>query len=48
MRSSICHTESVYGFIVVCVREETVGASLGSGGSEVASELWNERTLYFH
>ena len=29
------------------VREETVGASLDTGGREVASELWNERVFFF-
>ncbi len=29
-----------------CVREETVGASLDTGGDEVASELWTERVFY--
>ena len=28
-----------------CVREETEGASLDSGGNEVASELWTERVF---
>jgi hypothetical protein len=48
MRSSRFHTASAAAVCIdKCgrVREKTVGASLGAGVSEVASELWTERVL---
>ena len=44
MRSSRFHTASSAA-LCGCVREETVGASLDAGDSEVASELWTERVF---
>ncbi len=45
MRSSSYLTASVVAGFGSGVREETAGASLDAGGSEVASELWTERVF---